>query len=139
MQTDGVRFISYEGKDAFVKTEFFEVVGEETIEVPKTDDADAQEPENTEEKTEENKTEDTQEKTEDTSDKKDESKSSDISKGKHEVTDTVKLRKEKNTDCDVLATIYKAETVNVVEVGDEWSKVEFKNKTGYIKTEFIKK
>ena len=138
-RANGWSKIQYEGKDAFVKTEFFEVVGEETIEVPKTDDADAQEPENTEEKTEENKTEDTQEKTEDTSDKKDESKSSDISKGKHEVTDTVKLRKEKNTDCDVLATIYKAETVNVVEVGDEWSKVEFKNKTGYIKTEFIKK
>ncbi len=137
-RANGWSKIEYEGKEAFVKTEFFEVVGEETIEAPKNDDSDTQEAD-TEEKAENTDTsENKDEKAEDTSDNKAEGKSSSISKGKHEVTDTVKLRKEQNTDCDVLATIYKAETVNVVEVGSEWSKVEFKNKTGYIKTEFIK-
>ncbi|RKM56513.1 SH3 domain-containing protein [Butyrivibrio sp. X503] len=136
-RANGWSKIEYEGREAFVKTEFFEVVGEETVEAPKTEETteEADTQDNTEE---ENTDSNNEEKAEDTSDKKDEGKSSSISKGKHEVTDTVKLRKEQNTDCDVLATIYKAETVNVVEVGSEWSKVEFKNKTGYIKTEFIK-
>ena len=138
--------IEYNGKTAYVKTEFFEVVGEETTEV-QGDTAEADNKE-TEAKEEETKTTEDKDNTKETdkadSDKKDDSKAStdtksNIKPGKHQVNDTIRLRKDQSTDSDSLGNIYVNESVNVVEsYSSGWSKVEYNNKTGYIKTEFIK-
>ena len=64
--------------------------------------------------------------------------SSDSKSGKMKVTDSVKFRKEASTESDALATLYAGTSVNVVEqYTNGWSKVEYNNKTGYIKSEFL--
>ena len=114
--------IEYNGDVAYVKTEFFEIVGETTEEVTE-DTADA------ETETEEEETDTT----ETTSTTVSSSKT-----GNMQVTETVRLRKSESTDSDVLATIYKGSTVNVIEqYANGWAKVEYNSKTGYIKTEFL--
>ena len=54
------------------------------------------------------------------------------------VKETVKFRKGQSTDSEVLATLYAGTTVNVVEqYASGWAKVEYNNKTGYVKSEFL--
>ncbi|SFB83653.1 SH3 domain-containing protein [Butyrivibrio sp. YAB3001] len=122
--------IEYNGGTAFVKTEFFEVVGEETTTVSvETEDAN----ENDESATE---TSQKEEATESTTTSK--VKSTDT--GKMEVSDTVRLRKSESTDSEILAIIYQGDTINVIEqYANGWAKVEYKKKTGYIKSEFLTK
>ncbi len=109
--------IEYKGGVAYVKTEFFEVVGEETVEVENTDDQNDQ-----------NATDAAQTTV----------KSSDT--GKMKVNDSVRLRKSQSTESDVLDMIYSGSTVNVIEqYASGWAKVEYNNKTGYIKSEFLTK
>ena len=108
--------IEYNGDVAYVKTEFFEVVGEETVTVEATEDK--------------------QENTEDTNT----SKVSSNETGKMSVSDTVRMRKSQSTDAEILTMIYAGSTVNVVEqYANGWAKIEYKNKTGYIKSEFLTK
>lgn len=140
--------IEYKGKTAYVKTEFFEVVGEETVEVP-TGETAQEEPKEAEDTTENKAEEDKDAKTAD-ADKADADKNKDtadnntadsgksVSAGKHQVKDTVRFRKGQSTDSESLGNIYKGDTVNVVEsYADGWTKIEYNKKTGYIKTEFI--
>ncbi len=129
--------IEFNGKEAYVKTEFFEVVGEETTEAPTEDNANNESEAQATEEADNKDTEDKKEET-DNKDAADTAANKDVSKGKHRVSDTIKLRKDQSTDSDALATVYTGSTVNVLEVNSNgWSKVEFDNKTGYIKTEFI--
>lgn len=113
--------IEYNGSTAYVKTEFFEVVSETTEEVTTETETETTEEETTEETTEEETTVNTSTKT-----------------GKMQVTETVRLRKSESTDSEVLTTIYKGSTVNVIEqYANGWAKVEYDSKTGYIKAEFL--
>ncbi|WP_029233735.1 SH3 domain-containing protein [Butyrivibrio sp. VCB2006] len=113
--------IEYNNGVAYVKTEFFEVVGEETVEVSNdTANEESQETQTT------------------TDDTKTTVKSSDT--GKMKVSDTVRLRKSQSTESEVLEMIYSGSTVNVVEqYASGWAKVEYNKKTGYIKSEFLTK
>lgn len=116
--------IEYNGGVAYVKTEFFEVVGEETVEV-------------------ENETQTETENKEETStttgaENNNGVKSTDT--GKMTVSDTVRLRESQSTDSEVLAMIYSGSTVNVIEqYANGWAKVEYDKKKGYIKSEFLSK
>lgn len=113
--------IEYEGGVAYVKTEFFEVVGEETTEVDNSDN-----------------TENTDNKNEDTQKDNSSTKDSNAKTGKMQVNDSVRLRKEQSTDSEVLAMIYKGSDVTVVEqYSNGWAKVQYDGKTGYIKSEFL--
>ena len=106
--------IEYKGGVAYVKTEFFEVVGEETVEVENTDNQN------------------------DTDTAKTTVKASET--GKMKVNDSVRLRKSQSTESDVLDMIYSGSTVNVIEqYASGWAKVEYNKKTGYIKSEFLTK
>lgn len=107
--------IEYNGGVAYVKTEYFEVISEETVEVaneetPKASDttsANTVKPTDT---------------------------------GKMTVSDTVRLRESQSTESEVLAMIYSGSTVNVIEqYANGWAKVEYNKKTGYIKSEFLSK
>ena len=55
------------------------------------------------------------------------------------VTDSVKFRKGQSTDSEAITTIYAGSTVNVIEqYASGWAKIEYNNKTGYIKSEFLR-
>ncbi len=136
--------IEYNGSVAYVKTEFFEVVGEETIEVDDSSDAanegagadsavaGAHKDTTTATDTDANK--------DNSSTESSATKVSSAATGKMQVTDAVRLRKSQSTDSDVLATIYAGSTVNVVEqYSNGWAKIEYNKKTGYIKSEFLTK
>ena len=124
--------IEYKGGVAYVKTEFFEVVGEETVEV-----TDTQTQETEQEAAQETATE-TSKETTDNNASTTTVKASET--GKMSVKETVRLRKSQSTDSDVLAMIYKGSTVNVVEQYESgWAKVEYSKKTGYIKSEYLTK
>ncbi len=116
--------IEYNGGVAFVKTEFFEVVGEEKTVV--TDDASA----NAETET-----------SSETKTTESESKAvSGAATGKMQVSETIKLRKSESTESEVLEMIYAGNTVNVVQqYANGWAKVEYNKKTGYIKSEYLTK
>ncbi len=114
--------IEYNGSVAYVKTEYFEVISENTVEVAENTDA-TEENENTE-----NESSTTTEST----------KVSSLATGKMAVSETVRLRKSESTDAEVLEMIYSGSTVNVIEqYANGWAKVEYNNKTGYIKSEFL--
>ncbi|MBP3825214.1 MAG: SH3 domain-containing protein, partial [Butyrivibrio sp.] len=54
-------------------------------------------------------------------------------------TDSVKFRKGQSTDSEAITTIYAGSTVNVIEqYASGWAKIEYNNKTGYVKSEFLK-
>jgi uncharacterized protein YgiM (DUF1202 family) len=136
--------IEYNGSVAYVKTEFFEVVGEETIEVDDSSDA-ANEGAGTDSAVA-GAHKDTTTATDADANKDNSSTESSATKvssaatGKMQVTDAVRLRKSQSTDSDVLATIYAGSTVNVVEqYSNGWAKIEYNKKTGYIKSEFLTK
>ena len=112
--------IEYKGGIAYVKTEFFEVVGEETTEVDNSENEDG------DQNTQSADASQTTVKASDT--------------GKMQVSDTVRLRKSQSTESEVLEMIYSGSTVNVVEqYASGWAKVEYNKKTGYIKSEFLTK
>ena len=116
--------IEYNGGVAYVKTEFFEVVGEEKTTVTDNAGADAET-----ETASDTKTTDTESKA-----------VSNAETGKMQVAETVKLRKSESTDADVLARIYAGSTVNVIQqYANGWAKVEYDKKTGYIKSEYLTK
>lgn len=118
--------VEYNNGVAYVKTEFFEVVSEETVEVDNTDTDNETEQDNTETAQTDNNTETS-------------STVTTAKTGKMQVSETVRLRKEQSTESDVLATIYSGSTVDVKEqYSNGWAKVEYNKSTGYIKSEFLK-
>ncbi len=112
--------IEYNGGVAYVKTEFFEIVGEEVNTV------------------EEEKQEETTEAPTQTTSDSNKVKATDT--GKMQVSDTVRLRKSESTEAEILEVIYSGSTVNVIEqYSNGWAKVEYNKKKGYIKSEFLTK
>ena len=49
-----------------------------------------------------------------------------------------RLRKEANTESDVLTKIYEGEKVEILEKNGEWYKVKYGNNVGYLKNNLIK-
>ena len=155
--------VEYKNSVAYVKTEFFEVVSEETVVV-----------ENTKEETEDDAATDASSKDASASasssassaasdsastgaSSKDSASSSsstaassaastasssktvtNAKTGNMTVKESVRLRKEQSTDSDILETLYGGTEVDVIEnYSNGWSKVKYKKQTGYIKTEFL--
>lgn len=114
--------ISYEGKEAFIKSDYLEIVSEET---QPADNSESQE-----ETTEENQT-------------SSDNTSSVASTGKAPgdkvmAKESVRIRKAASTDSDVLGNAYKGDTFELVmEQADGWSKIKYKGKDAYIKTEYL--
>ena len=134
--------IEYNGSVAFVKTEFFEVIGEETVEVDTDTDAANEGSEAASAEASTNSDKDTSTDTsKDTASSDASSSSAKVSSaatGKMQVSETVRLRQSQSTDSDVLKTIYSGSTVNVIEqYSNGWAKIEYEKKTGYIKSEFL--
>ncbi|MCR5672043.1 MAG: SH3 domain-containing protein [Butyrivibrio sp.] len=139
--------VEYKGKTAYVKTEFFDVVSEETVAVDNSDADDAgKEEENSDAGTGTDTAGDDSKDKDKDKDKSDASKTEESGKvdssaktGDMVLTDSVKLRKGQSTETDALMTIYAGSTVKVIEqYSNGWAKVEYNKNTGYIKSEFIR-
>jgi uncharacterized protein YgiM (DUF1202 family) len=146
--------IEYKGGVAYVKTEFFDIVSEETVVVEKTEEEETKT--ETEAETEDNSetaAAATSESTTTADNKTDSSSTSsttstqsasgkvisDAKTGKMVVEQSIKFRKDQSTDSEAITTIYAGATVNVIEqYSNGWAKVEYNKKTGYIKSEFLR-
>ncbi len=147
--------IDYNGKSAFIKTEFLEDGKTETVitvndgdsqmssddaATAKADDAD---------KKDETKTDaaaaDSDSKTKDATAKTDDSKTKTASadpektSGTVIVQDSVRIRSTPSTDGDKIATVYGGEKLELIEKMDNgWSKIKYKGQVAYVKSEYVK-
>ncbi|MBS7303075.1 MAG: SH3 domain-containing protein [Lachnospiraceae bacterium] len=98
--------VMYDGKEAYIKTEFLQVVSEETVEASNSENSEAAD-------------------------------NSPVS-GTATVTDTVNIRTSASTSAEKLGVCYPGDKLEIImKQADGWTKVKFKNKTGYVKSEFL--
>lgn len=112
--------VEYEGKEAFIKSEFLEPVGEPKEEQNEdTDGSSDQQADNS---------------------NADENVSSDIpTSGTVTVAETVNVRKSADKDAEKLAVCYQGEKLEILmKQADGWTKVKYKGKTGYVKSDVLK-
>lgn len=129
--------VEYKGKEAYVKTEFFEVVSEETTVVDNSEES-TEEADNSSAASEASSA-DSSAAASSSASTETSTKVSSAKTGKMTVTDSVKFRKGQSTDSEAITTIYAGSTVNVIEqYASGWAKIEYNNKTGYVKSEFLK-
>ena len=122
--------IEYEGKDAYIKSDYLEVISEEPAEADITQEDNTDSTDNAQ-----NTTGDASTDTENTG--------STASIGKApgdqvKVKETVRVRKSASTESDVLGTAYVGDTFELVmEQADGWSKVKYKGSNAFIKSEYL--
>jgi uncharacterized protein YgiM (DUF1202 family) len=103
--------IKFEGKEAYIKTEYLEPaeVEETVVSTNDGEDADAEE-----------------------------AADNSPTEGKATVTDTVNIRKSASTSAEKLGICYPGDELEVIaKQADGWTKIKYKDKTGYIKSEFL--
>lgn len=129
--------VEYKGKEAYVKTEFFEVVSEETTVVDSGEEDNTDEEDEAASAASSASTESAAAASSESS-TENQSKVSSAKTGKMTLTESVKFRKGQSTDSEAITTIYAGSTVNVIEqYASGWAKIEYNNKTGYVKSEFL--
>jgi len=130
-KANGWSKIEFEGKEAFIKSEYLETVGTQTASADTDNDTDA------DTKTDTKTTSDNTQKT-DTKEDKEAAKNS-PSSGTATATDTINVREKPSTDSNKLGTVYGGEKLEVVEKqSDGWTKVKYKKGTGYVKSEYLR-
>ncbi len=103
--------ILFEGKEAFIKTEFLEVVSEDIVE---SDD------------------------NEEGEESAEEAAANSPTEGTATVTDTINVRADASTSADKLGVCYPGEELEVVmKRADGWTEVKYKGKKGFVKSEFL--
>ncbi len=111
-KVNGWSKIEFEGKEAYIKTEYLEPADVEEAVVSndeEEDDADAEE-----------------------------AAANSPTEGTATVTDTVNVRKSASTSADKLGVCYPGEELEVImKQADGWTKVKYKGETGYVKSEFL--
>lgn len=115
-KVNGWSKIMFEGKEAYIKSEYLQIVGEETASTGTTETV-----------------------KEDTiSDA--EAIANSPSSGVARARDTVNVREKDSTDAGRVAMAYKGEEMTVIEKqSNGWTKVKFDGKTGYVKSEYLEK
>lgn len=127
-KANGWSKIDFEGKEAFIKSEYLEQIGTETV--AKAGDADNTN--TTSATTTENKPSST------TTENSEAAKNS-PSSGTATATDTVNVREKPSTDAAKLGTVYGGEKLEIVEKqSDGWTKVKYKKSVGYVKSEYLR-
>lgn len=110
-KANGWSKIEFEGKEAFIKTEFLEPAEVEQV----------SEDDNTDEESNDS-----------------EAASDSPSSGKATVTDTVNIRKDASTSADKVGVCYQGEEVEIImKRADGWSEIKYNGKKGFIKSEFL--
>lgn len=54
-------------------------------------------------------------------------------------TTAVRIREKASTDSGIITVVYKDDEIEILEEDKDWYKIKYKDKVGYIKSEFIKK
>ena len=112
-KVNGWSKIEFEGKEAYIKTEYLEPADVEETVVSDTDDAE-EDAEN------------------------EDAAANSPTEGTATVTDTVNVRKSASTSADKLGVCYPGEELDVImKQADGWTKVKYKGETGYVKSEFL--
>lgn len=110
--------VEYNDADAYIKSEYLEVISEETVETDDTQEV-AEEDTDTETTTDTNTT-------------------SDSSKGTVKVIENVRVRASASTDGELLGTAYMGEELELVmKQADGWTKVKYKGNTAYVKSDYV--
>lgn len=118
-KANGWTKVLYDGKEAYIKSEFLELVADENADGGSTDTAAAQDAGNTGSSGTGN--------------------SSLPSSGKIKVGDTVNIRKSASQTADKLGVCYQGEELEIImQQADGWTKVKYKGQTGYVKTDVLK-
>jgi len=108
-KVNGWSKIEFEGKEAYIKTEYLEPVDVEETVVSQEEEEDAQE-----------------------------AADNSPTEGTATVTDTVNVRKSASTSAEKLGVCYPGEKLDVImKQADGWTKVKYNGATGYIKSEFL--
>lgn len=105
--------VEYDGREAYIKSDYLEVVSEETVEADETQETE--------------ETEDTQT-----------ASSNETSMGTVRVIESVRVRKSASTDSESLGTVYAGEKLDLLmKQADGWCKVKYKGQTAYVKSEYV--
>ena len=108
--------IMYEGKECYIKSEYLQVIGEETENDQQTADASTATDEITDA----------------------EAAANSPSSGTAKARDTINIREKDSTTADRVTVAYKGEEMTVIEKQTNgWTKVKFNGKTGYVKSEYL--
>ena len=116
-QANGWSKVIYEGKEAYIKSEFLEIISAEPV---SEGDDDAQQ------------------------DSQDGGAAADAAgdlpaSGKIKAGDTINVRESASQNADKVGVCYKGETLEIIQhQADGWTKVKFNGKTGYVKTDVLK-
>ena len=105
--------VEYDGREAYIKSDYLEVVSEEIVEADETQETE--------------ETEDTQT-----------ASSNETSTGTVRVIESVRVRKSASTDSESLGTVYAGEKLDLLmKQADGWCKVKYKGQTAYVKSEYV--
>ena len=108
--------IDYEGQEAFIKSDYLEVISQEPAEENSTEVAQA----------EETQAETTQE------------QENVQTNGTVKVKENVKIRKGASTDSDALATAYVGQELELVmKQADGWTKIKYEGQVAYVKSDYV--
>ncbi len=131
-KANGWSKIDFEGQEAFIKSEYLEAVGTQTV-AADTEAADTDTDNNsTTTTTQANASNNT------TTENSDAAKNS-PSSGTATATDTIKVREKPSTDSEQLGTVYGGEKLEIVEKqSDGWTKVKYKKGVGYVKRAYLR-
>lgn len=104
--------VEYQGKEAYIKSDYLELVSEETV-------IDLGEEETQEEETQQ-------------------AAANEETNGTVKVIENVKVRKGPSTDSDSLGTVYVGEKLDLImKQADGWTKVKYKGETAYVKSDYV--
>lgn len=118
-KANGWTKVLYDGKEAYIKSEFLELVADENTDGGDADTAAAQDAPGVDAGSTEN--------------------SSLPASGKIKVGDTVNIRKSPSQTADKLGVCYQGEELEIImQQADGWTKVKYKGQTGYVKTDVLK-
>ncbi|MCI8570571.1 MAG: SH3 domain-containing protein [Lachnospiraceae bacterium] len=109
--------VEYNGKDAFIKSDYLEIISEETLIVDTSAPA-----------------EETQEEEEGEA----VAASNDASMGTVKVIENVRVRKSASTEAESLGTVYVGDELELLmKQADGWTKIKYQGQTAYVKSEYV--
>lgn len=140
-RVNGWSKVKFDGKEGFIKSEYLEAEETEMVlnENPVAEAGNTSESETEAANVTESETVAETETTTDESNQGETGGEVFTTPKKAKITSTVRVRKGSGTDTDVLGTVYKGAEIYVLEqLNNGWSKVEYKDKEGYVKSEYLK-
>lgn len=123
-QGNGWSKVEFEGKEAYIKTDYLETAEEEVVEVLPEEETTVEEEPATE----------AEEATQQTANEE----NGDAEAETVTVKENVRVRKEASTDSDILGTAHTGDKLELIEKqSDGWTKVKYKGHTAFVKSDYV--